>query len=106
MSQSYGAGEMSSSSEMPKPSMSATQIPDLLKIGSIPTDTQMDVDSDILDPVVQNDTFIRFVLQNKGLLHSHSKIQVGFTSATDISTLPLNVGIAALFQRATLRVGN
>ena len=109
MSQSYGAGEMSSSSEMskaPSPSMSATQIPDLLKIGSIPTDTQMDVDSDILDPVVQNDTFIRFVLQNKGLLHSHSKIQVGFTSATDVSTLPLNVGIAALFQRATLRVGN
>ena len=110
MSQSYGTGEMSKElapqSDSTKPSVSSGQIPDLLKIGSLPSDVQMDVDTDVLDPIVQNDTFVRFVLQNKGMLHSHSKIQVGYTTAANPSFLPLNIGIASLFQRATLRVGN
>ena len=108
MSQSYGSGNMSQELAPPNdtPSVSAGQIPDLLKIGSIPTDVQMDVDTDVLDPVVQNDTFIRFVLQNKGMLHSHSKIQVGYSNVATDAHVPLNIGIASLFQRATLRVGN
>ncbi len=88
------------------PSVSPSQIPDLLKIGSIPTNVQMSVDTDVLDSVVHNATYIRFVLQNKGILHSHSKIQLGFKDPTKAVYLPPNIGIASVIQRATLRVGN
>ena len=98
-----GEVEMSATSA---PSVSAGQIPDLLRIGSIPTNVQMSVDTDVIDPVVQNSKFIRIVLQNKGILHSHSKIQFGLNNPTESSWLPLNIGIASLIQRATLRIGN
>ena len=88
------------------PSVSSGQIPDLLKIGSIPSNVQMDVDTDVLDPVIHNQTFIRFVLQNKGILHSHSKIQFAFEQPATEAWTPMNIGIAGLIQRATLRVGN
>ena len=88
------------------PSVSAGQIPDLLKIGSIQSNVQMSVDTDVLDPVVQNSKFIRYVLQNKGILHSHSKLQFGFSSPSESGWLPLNIGIGGLIQRATLRIGN
>ena len=84
---------------------SSSQIPDLLKIGAIPTDTSMDVLTDILDPVVQNDTFVRFAFQNKGILHSMSKIKFGFTNANQNSCLPINVGLYALIQRVRLTIG-
>ena len=45
-------------------------IPDLMKIGSIPVNTVQEVETAILEPVVRSDTFARFVLPNKGLLHS------------------------------------
>jgi hypothetical protein len=88
------------------PSVSAGQIPDLLKIGSIPSNVQMDVDTDVLDPIIHSQTFVRFVLQNKGILHSHSKIQFAFEEQLVDSWLPMNIGIAGIIQRATLRVGN
>jgi hypothetical protein len=88
------------------PSVSAGQIPDLLKIGSIQSNVQMSVDTDVLDPVVQNSKFIRFVLQNKGILHSHSKLQFGYSAPAEASWNALNIGIGGLVQRATLRIGN
>ena len=106
MSQSYGAGMSQEVEPSSAPSVTSGQIPDLLKIGSVETNTQMDVDTDVLDPVVQNSKFIRFVLQNKGILHSHSKIQFGYSSTAADGWCPLNIGIAGLVQRATLRIGN
>jgi hypothetical protein len=89
-------------------SVQASQIPDLLRIGAIPTDTSMDVETSVLEPVVHSDTFCRFVLQNKGLLHSHSKIifalDLSGTSAQQ-STLPLSNGIYSLIQNARLKIG-
>ena len=103
---------MSSSPDMSQdvvktaPSVTPGQIPDLLKIGSIQSNVQMSVDTDVLDPVVQNSKFIRYVLQNKGILHSHSKLQFGFSVPAEDGWLPLNIGIGSLIQRATLRIGN
>ena len=88
------------------PSVTPGQIPDLLKIGSIQSNVQMSVDTDVLDPVVQNSKFIRYVLQNKGILHSHSKLQFGFSSPSEAGWLPLNIGIGSIIQRASLRIGN
>tara|TARA_R110001632_G_scaffold29852_3_gene78972 strand:- start:800 stop:2260 length:1461 start_codon:yes stop_codon:yes gene_type:complete len=83
-----------------------SKIPDLIKIGSTQSDMSMEVDSDILDPVVSSDNFCRFVLNNKGFLHSFSAISIGLkaTTATE-SFLPYGIGVMALIERCALRVG-
>ena len=87
-----------------------SQIPDLMRIGALPSNTEMNVDSDILEPVVFSDTFARFRLQNKGILHSNSKL----TFSVDISAaahgngkshFPLNVGVHSLIDRCVLKSG-
>ena len=88
----------------------AGSIPDLLKIGAIPSNTQISVETAILEPVTQSDTHCKFVLENKGLLHSHSKIEFEFQSPSDgtnpsFGSLPVCQGIHALIERATMRVG-
>ena len=84
-----------------------SQIPDLIKIGAVPSDMEVDVDTDILDPVIVNNGFCRFTLLKKGFMNSFSKITLGlntFSTHTD-NTLPTNVGVGALIERATLKVG-
>jgi hypothetical protein len=83
-------------------------VPNLMQIGSMPINTAMDVETDILEPVVFSETFCRFRLQNKGILHSNSKL----TFSVDISSgsgaksiLPLNIGIHSVIDRAVLKVG-
>jgi hypothetical protein len=87
----------------------APNVPNLMVIGAMPVNTQMDVETDILDSVVNNESFCRFRLQNKGILHSNSKLTFSLDTstgdATMISHLPLNVGIHSLIQRAVLKVG-
>jgi hypothetical protein len=91
----------------------ASQIPDLVKIGAVSTDTAINVQTDILDPVIFSDSECRFVLENKGILHSNSRIT--FSSLGDCvdnasigetrAFYPANVGINSVIQRASLRVG-
>ena len=87
-------------------------IPDLVKIGTIPTDTAIDVTTEILEPVSFSQNECRFVLSNKGILHSNSRIT--FALAGDVfnaitagknAFLPINVGIASLLQRVRLTIG-
>ena len=92
------------------PPSTAGSIPDLLKIGAIPSNTQISVETAILEPVTQSDTHCKFVLENKGLLHSHSKIEFEFKCPTDgtnpaFGSLPVCNGIHALIERATMRIG-
>lgn len=88
------------------PARSSSQIPDLLKIGAIPSETDMDVLTDILDPVVHNDNYVRFAFQNKGILHSQSKLQLALTNVTGHSCmLPLNTGIYNLIDRVRFSIG-
>ena len=88
------------------PSPTAGNIPDLMKIGSIPVNTVQEVETSILEPVVKSDTFARFVFQNKGLLHSHSKIEIGLENAVEDCTLPLGIGAYAFIRNARLMIGN
>ena len=87
-----------------------TQIPDLVRIGSVATDTAISVTTDILDPVIFSESEARFVLDNKGILHSNSRITfstdgtVGPTT-NDRAFFPAGVGVHSLIQRAALRVG-
>ena len=103
---SQNASGTPASAMTPTPSApTQSQIPDLMKIGAIPVNVNQDLETDILEPIVANEKFVRFQLSNKGILHSHSKIQFSLESANN-AYLPLNVGIASLIQRATLKVGN
>ena len=87
-----------------------SRIPNLMKIGAITTDMTMDYDTFILDPVVNGDTFSRFVLNNRGFLNSFSRIQLSVKTNSDpatagTSSLPANVGIYSLIDRVSLRIG-
>ena len=55
-------------------SVSQSQVPELMKLGQIPTDLEQRIDTDVLEPVIFTQSFCRFQLQNKGFLHSFSKI--------------------------------
>lgn len=90
------------------PTPSPSNVPDLLRVGTIPDNTAIDVETDILDSVVFNQTFCRFQLQNKGILHSNSKITLSacLTSASSSRAFyPVNIGIASLIDRAVLKAG-
>ena len=87
----------------------APNVPNLMVIGAMPVNTQMDVETDILDSVVNNESFCRFRLQNKGILHSNSKLTFSIDTSSGSDTmfahLPFGIGIHSLIQRAVLKVG-
>lgn len=94
----------------PQSAPQASQIPDLVRIGSVATDTAINVQTDILDPVIFSEREARFVLDNKGILHSNSRIT--FSTLGDTGTdnngrafFPAGVGVHSLIQRASLRIG-
>ena len=91
------------------PSVNApANVPDLMRIGAMPINTQMEVDTDILDPVIFSESFCRFRLQNKGILHSNSKLTFGLdiSSGSGAQTiLPANIGIHSIIERAVLKIG-
>jgi hypothetical protein len=73
----------------------------------VPTDMMMSFDTDVLDPVVVNDNFCRFVIPNKGFLHSFSKItlQLNTNGLNDLAIFPINVGVHSLIDRCALKIG-
>ena len=97
---------MSDDSEMMERAPAPANVPDLLRVSPMETSTATDVETSMLDPVVITDSFCRFTLLNKGILHSHSKITLALTKPDDNSRFyPLNIGVASLIQRAALKVG-
>lgn len=90
---------------------STSQIPNLIKIGSVATDQSISVQTDVIDPVIFSQREARFVLENKGILHSNSRITfAGTGSASNITAgartfFPAGVGINSIIQRCSLRVG-
>lgn len=82
-----------------------TAIPNLMKVGEIPINMDVDNDTEVLDPVVSNDNFVRFVLSNKGFLHSGSRIQLSLNDPGQPATFPVGVGIYSLIQRCRLSIG-
>ena len=102
---------MSSESMPSTPQFKESAIPDLLRVGSIPSNQSAMIDTDILEPVIFSENFIRFQLVNKGFLNPFSRItfqldNVSASSASNVrSTLPLNIGVHSLISNATLKIG-
>ena len=84
------------------------QIPDLMKIGQIPTSYGQTLTTDVIDPVTFSQKRARFTLQRvSGFLHSNSKITLGVTPKTNARAFyPLNIGVSSLIKSAQLLVGN
>lgn len=88
------------------------EIPDLIKLREIPADYAQRLDTDLLETSTFQEAtatqpgFARFDLQQKGFLHSQSKLFVSCTPSAADSFFPANVGIGSLIERAVLKAGN
>ncbi len=89
-------------------------IPDFIKLDQIPANYSQRSETDLLEPVVfqqgtgTSDGFARFTLQNKGFLHSHSKIFMALApqEASSEYFFAPNVGIGQVVKKAVLKIGN
>jgi hypothetical protein len=89
-------------------------IPNFLMLDQIPANYTQQLETDLLEPVVfsqgaaTTDGFCRFTLQNKGFLHSHSKLFIALKPGTDVNDafLQPHVGIGQVVKKAVLKIGN
>ncbi len=89
--------------------VSSDRIPDLIKIGAIPSSYGQMLHTDVIDPTTFSQNRIRFTLQraSAGFLHSNSKITLAVTPLTTTTAFyPLNIGVSNLIKSAALRIGN
>eukprot|EP01043_Picozoa_sp_COSAG02_P076913 COSAG02_NODE_16580_length_1073_cov_1.206366_1_plen_65_part_00 len=54
------------------------EMPDLMNLQNMPTNTVQRIDTDVLDAVVISDTFCRFTLINKGFFKSRFQSYLSF----------------------------
>ena len=95
-------------SEVKDDSVSAGKIPDLIKIGAIPSTTAQTLTTDVIDATTISQQRCRFTLQRvSGFLHSNSKITLGIVPVAGNARAyyPLNVGISNLVKSAELKIG-
>jgi len=89
-------------------------IPNLISLAQIPSNMLQQIETDLLEPVVFNqgsstqDGFIRWTLQNKGFLHSHSKIFLSVNCSSGVTRGFFNpsTGVGQLIKKAVLKIGN
>ena len=88
--------------------VSGDRIPDLIKIGAIPSSYGQMLHTDVIDPTTFSQNRVRFTLQRvAGFLHSNSKVTLAVTPNTTTSAFyPLNIGISNLVRSAALRIGS
>ena len=69
-----------------------SQVPDLLRLQTVPANLEQNIETDILEPATFLEAtttgpgFCRFDLQQKGWLHSHSKLFVSLVPAAAITS--------------------
>ena len=91
-----------------KADVSTDRIPDLIKIGAIPSEYGQMLHTDVIDPVTFSQNRVRFTLSRvAGFLHSNSKVTLAVTPLTTTTAFyPLNIGVSNLVKSAALRIGN
>ena len=87
--------------------ISTDKIPDLIKIGEIPSSYAQSLSTDIIEPVTISNDRCRFTLERvSGFLHSNSKITLGVIPLTNARAFyPLSIGVSNLLKSATLSIG-
>ena len=112
--------DIDSESPAPPPTQSSAKsdddgvTPDFLMLEQIPVNYVQQIETDLLETVVFNqgtsttDGFCRFTLQNKGFLHSHSKLFIALkVDATNTDCFPMpHIGVGQVVKKAVLKIGN
>ena len=84
-------------------------IPDALRTAVLPTVETMEIQTQIIEPLVASKTFCRFQLDRIGILDSGSAIQIGIVAPLQTADakvcLPIKTGIHSAVKRAVLRIG-
>lgn len=81
-------------------------IPSVLQPGQIGSNPEQRIDTDILEPVIFTSSFIRYQLQNKGMLNPQSRITFSLKDHGGAdSFFPLGLGVGSIIERATLKIG-
>tara|TARA_R110000796_G_scaffold130376_4_gene246011 strand:+ start:833 stop:2296 length:1464 start_codon:yes stop_codon:yes gene_type:complete len=87
--------------------MASNNIPELIKIGSIDSNMTQDIETAIQEPVVQDESTIRFSIHKRGFIHSNSKLILSLNPSGEANHyLPLNVGIGSLIKNVAFRIGD
>tara|TARA_R110001606_G_scaffold90692_4_gene202578 strand:- start:2744 stop:4213 length:1470 start_codon:yes stop_codon:yes gene_type:complete len=89
--------------------MSKTQpLPDILNIQTIPVMDNMEIRTEILDPITATQSQVVFQIPKTGILDGGSFVQLAVETAiaTTDAFLPLNTGIHALIESVFLKVGS
>ena len=82
-------------------------LPDALRPSIMKSVSTMSVETNVLDPIVVNQNFVRFVLERKGILDTGSVVTFALqTVFGDDGFLPLKTGIHSVIKRAVLRIGS
>jgi hypothetical protein len=91
-----------------KTDVSSDRIPDLIKVGAIPSSYGQSLHTDVIDATTFSQSRVRFTLQRvAGFLHSNSKVTLAVTpNTTSTAFYPLNIGVSNLVKSAALRIGN
>jgi hypothetical protein len=105
---------MDTMSDSQQQQMGGDSIPNFLMLDQIPANYLQQIETDLLEPVVftqgsaTTDGFCRFTLQNKGFLHSHSKIFLSVSPEAGIADgfFSPNAGIGQIIKKAVLKIGN
>jgi len=81
-------------------------IPSVLQPGAIGSNPEQRIDTDILEPVIFTPTFLRYQLQNKGLLNPDSRLTFSISGhGGHDSFFPVGLGVGSVIDRATLKIG-
>lgn len=86
----------------------ANQLPDILKVKPNPVLSNLEIDSHILEPEVNNSRHITFKLPRVGILDQGSQLQIGIivpqVASADHAFFPGLTGVGALIEKAELEV--
>ena len=82
----------------------SNQLPDILNVKTLPTISNMEIKTEVLDPITASDNEIIFQLPKNGILDGGSFVSLAVTSANgeNDAFFPINTGIHGLVKSAYL----
>ncbi len=86
----------------------SSQLPDILKVQTLPTISNMEIKTEILDPITASDNEIVFQIPKNGILDGGSFVSLAVRTANGVADafFPLQTGIHGLVKSAFLMSGS
>ena len=85
-----------------------SSLPDILSVKTLPTISNMEIKTEVLDPITSSDSEIIFQIPKNGILDGGSFVSLAVTTAQGVSDafFPINTGIHGLVKSAYLMSGS